>query len=208
MAIQLPGRVFAAVYDKTSHSAEVGGMRARRRDLVGEAAGYTLEIGAGTGLNVEHYGPAVERLVLTEPESHMASRLRNRLREAGRSAEVVETAGMPFASASFDTVVTTLVLCTVPDQARTIGEVHRVLRPGGRLLFLEHVRSLDPAVARMQDMMRPLCGFLGRGCHPNRPTLETLIASPLVVERAIRENAARLPRVVRELVTGVARRPP
>ena len=208
MGIQLPGRMFAAVYDKASHGAEVAGMRARRRDLVGAADGYTLEIGGGTGLNVEHYGPAVDRLVITEPEAHRANKLRTRLHEAGRSAEVVETAGLPFASASFDTVVATLVLCTVPDQVKTFEEVHRVLRPGGRLLFLEHVRSLDPAVARMQDVMRPLYGFVGRGCQPNRPTLETLMASPLVVERAVRERASKLPRVVQELVVGVARRPP
>ena len=208
MAIQLPGRVFAAVYDKASHGAEMAGMRARRRDLVSEAAGYTLEMRGGTGLNVEHYGPEVDRLVITEPEAHMAKRLRARLHEAGRSAEVVETAGLPFASASFDTVVATLVLCTVPDQAKTFEEVHRVLRPGGRLLFLEHVRSLEPGVARMQDVMRPLYVFAGRGCHPNRPTLETLMASPLVVERAVRESASKLPRVVQELIVGVARRPP
>lgn len=208
MVIQLPGRVFAAVYDRMNESAEDAGMRARRRDLVGEAAGYTLEIGAGTGLNVEHYGPAVDRLVLTEPEPHMARKLRARLHEAGRTAEVVESAGLPFASASFDTVVITLVLCTVPDPAETVEEVHRVLRPGGRLLFLEPVRSAEPAVARRQDVMRPAYAFAGRGYHPNRPTLETLMASPLVVERAVREHASKLPRTVREIIVGVARKPP
>ncbi len=102
----------------------------------------------------------------------------------------------------------TLVLCTVPDQAKTFEEVHRVLRPGGRLLFLEHVRSLDPAVARMQDVMRPIYGFVGLGCHPNRPTLETLMASPLILERAVRGHASPLPRTVREIIVGVARRSP
>lgn len=204
----MPGRVFAAAYDRMNRSAEDAGMRARRRELIGEATGYTLEIGAGTGLNVEHYGPAVERLVLTEPEPHMAQRLRGRLDATGRRAEVVETDGLPFASASFDTVVTTLVLCTVPDPARTLEEVHRLLRPGGRLLFLEHVRSEDPASARLQAVLRPVHRFLGRGCHPNRPTLETLMASPLVVERAVREQGSKLPRTVRELIVGVARRAP
>lgn len=208
MAIQLPGRVFAGVYDRMSQSAEEAGMRARRRALIGEADGYTLEIGASTGLNVEHYGPAVDRLVMTEPEPHMAQRLRGRLREADREAEVIETADLPFASASFDTVVATLVLCTVPDPAGTLQEVHRVLRPGGRLLFLEHVRSVEPRIARLQDAMRPVYGFVGRGCQPNRPTLETLAASPLSVERVVRERAAKAPVTEREIIVGVARRLP
>ena len=208
MAIQLPGQVFAGVYDRMSRGAEDAGMRERRRSLIGEADGYTLEIGAGTGLNVEHYGPAVKRLVIIEPEPHMAKRLRARLRDADRDAEVIETAGMPFASASFDTVVATLVLCTVPDPAQTLEEVHRVLRPGGRLLFLEHVRSTEPRIARRQDVMRPVYGFVGRGCQPNRPTLETLAASPLVVERVIRERVPKAPSTVREIIVGVARRLP
>ena len=206
MAIQVPGRMFAAVYDPSIRSAEDAGMRARRRDLLGEATGYTLEIGAGTGLNLGPYGPAVDRLVLTEPESHMAGRLRSRLRATGRDAEVVETDGLPFASASFDTVVATLVLCTVPDPVQTLEDVHRVLRPGGRLLFLEHVRSIDPSVARLQHIARPIHGFLGRGCRPDRDTLETLLASPLRVERAIRETAPKMPLTAREIIVGVARR--
>ena len=208
MAMQLPGQVFAAVYDRANRSVEDAGMRARRRDLIAEATGYTLEIGAGTGLNAEHYGPAVDRLVMTEPEPHMAQKLRARLRDMGREAEVIETAALPFASASFDTVVATLVLCTVPDPAKTLEEVHRVLRPGGRLLFLEHVRSIEPRLARRQDVLRPVHSFLGRGCHPNRQTLETLMASPLVVERAVRERAVKAPASVQEVIVGVARRLP
>lgn len=208
MAIQLPGPVFAAVHDRMNQTVEDAGLRARRRDLIADATGYTLELGGGTGLNVEHYGLAVERLVFTEPERHMAAKLRARLRETGRDAEVVETAGLPFASASFDTVVTTLVLCTVPDPLETLAEIHRVLKPGGRLLFLEHVRSVDPRVARWQDAMRPVHRFIGRGCHPNRATLETLMSSPLIVERSVRETVAHAPRTVREIIVGTARKLP
>lgn len=208
MAIQLPGQVLAAVYDRLNQSAEDAGMRARRRELIAEADGYTLEIGAGTGLNVEHYRPGVERLVLTESEPHMAKKLRARLRGMGREAEVIDTAGLPFASTSFDTVVATLVLCTVPDPAKTLEEVHRVLRPGGRLLFLAHVCSTEPRVARRQDVVRPVYRFVGRGCHPNRPTLETLDASPLSVERVVRERVEKAPSTVREIIVGVARRLP
>src|SRR5215210_5440442 len=121
-------RFTAALYDPFFWVAERAGMAARRRALVGQAHGRVLEIGAGTGLNVRHYPDGLD-LVLTEPDEAMAERLRAR-------AEA-----LPFADDSFDTVVSTLVLCTVPDQPAALREIARILRPGGRLLFAEHVRS-------------------------------------------------------------------
>src|SRR5207249_6677845 len=129
-----------------------------------------LEIGAGTGANLSLYGPAVESLTLTEPERPMLRRLERRARDHASSATVLRAPAedLPFEDGSFDTVVTTLVLCGVDDQPRALREARRVLRPGGRLLFLEHVRSDDPGVARLQDRMNWLNHSIF-GCDCNRP---------------------------------------
>lgn len=204
------GRVFAGTYDRISSRAEEAGIREIRKGLVGQATGRTLEIGAGTGLNLEHYGPEVTKLVLVEPSPHMAKKLRARIAESGRAAEVVEASAerLPFADESFDSVVVTLVLCSVPDQDAALGEIARVLTPGGRMLFLEHVRSDDPKIARWQDRLERPWGFIGAGCHPNRDTLAAIERSPLSIEFSAREQAPKqVPRLVREGVAGVARRP-
>jgi ubiquinone/menaquinone biosynthesis C-methylase UbiE len=204
------GRLFAGVYDRMQARAEKAGVREIRQGLVGQASGRTLEIGAGTGLNLEHYPAEVTELVLTEPSPHMARRLREKVSGSGRSAEVVEAPAerLPFPDASFDTVVVTLVLCTVPDQQAALAEIARVLKPGGRLLFLEHVRSEDPKIARLQDRVEKPWGFVGAGCHPNRDTLAAIERSPLEVEFSARENAPKpVPRIVREGVAGMAKRP-
>jgi ubiquinone/menaquinone biosynthesis C-methylase UbiE len=121
-------------------------MRSNRRALLAHANGRVLEIGAGTGLNLAHYPDELRELVLVEPEPAMRDRLTRRIRGGGRQAVVVDAAAeaLPFADASFDTVVCTLVLCTVAAPDRALAEIGRVLRPGGRMLFIEHVRAESP----------------------------------------------------------------
>jgi ubiquinone/menaquinone biosynthesis C-methylase UbiE len=201
------GRMFAAGYDRFLAGTEDAGLRARRRDLLASAEGRTLELGAGTGLNLEHYPSAVTDLVLTEPDPHMQRRLRRRRDAGGRSAEVVQAPAerLPFDDASFDTAVLTLVLCTVPNPAAALAEVSRVLRPGGRLLFLEHIRSTEPRVARWQDRLERPWRFIGDGCHCNRDTLATIEASPLTVEHLERDLLPKSPPIVRPLIVGSAR---
>jgi ubiquinone/menaquinone biosynthesis C-methylase UbiE len=202
-------RLFAFGYDRFLAGAERAGLSDRRHELVAEARGATLDLGAGTGLNLRHYPPAVERLVLLEPSPFMAAKLRERVgREAGgRPVEVVEAGGeqLPFGDDEFDTVVVTLVLCTIPDPAAALREVARVLRPGGALLFLEHVRSPDPGLARWQDRLeRPWMAF-GNGCHCNRDTLAILQASPLTVERVRDDKIPKTAPLVRPMIVGAAR---
>lgn len=204
------GRTFARCYDACLRGSEEAGMRDMRARLLARAEGATLEVGAGTGLNVDLYPDEVSPLVLAEPFPPMAARLRERLARSGRKATVVEAAGerLPFADASFDTVAVTLVLCTADDPPAVLREIDRVLRPGGRLLFLEHVRSEDPAVARWQDRLEAPWRWFGHGCHCNRDTLATVAASPLHVEWSERGATPKSPAIVRPLVTGLARSTP
>lgn len=199
-------RLFAAMYDRVGKGSEDAGLREERRQLLQTAEGATLELGAGTGLNLPHYPEAVTRLVLTEPDRHMRARLDRRLGSLGTTAEIVDAPAerLPFPDASFDTAVVTLVLCSVPDQQAALQEVARVLKPGGRLLFLEHVRSDDAKVARWQDRIRPVYNLVG--CNPNRETLAAIEASPFAVESVRHGEVPKAPKFERPMIVGVARR--
>jgi SAM-dependent methyltransferase len=201
------GRLFAAGYEWLLRGSELAGMAARRRDLLTQARGATLEVGAGTGLNVAYYPDTVTGLVLTEPSPHMARRLRARAAQRGRPTRVVEAPGenLPFPDASFDTVVTTLVLCTVADTARTLSEIARILKPDGQLLFLEHVRSSNPRLAARQDRWHCLWLLFGEGCHCNRDTERLIAAGPLTIEQITYGQMPKVPEIVQPLIAGVAR---
>ena len=163
------------MYDRMSASTEDAGLREMRRRLLADAKGCVLEIGGGTGANLQHYGQEVESLTVTEPEQPMQRRLDRKVREQAPHTKVLRARAeeLPFADDSFDTVVSTLVLCGVDDQEQALREVRRVLRPGGRFLFIEHVRSDEPKVARLQDRMNGVNRFIVR-CDCNRATLETI----------------------------------
>jgi ubiquinone/menaquinone biosynthesis C-methylase UbiE len=199
-------RLFAAFYDRVSKGSEEAGLREERRQLLAAAEGVTLEIGAGTGLNLDHYPAAVTRLVLGEPDEHMRRRLARRVAEARPSAEIVDAGveRLPFPDESFDTVVVTFVLCSVPEQEAALVEVARALKPGGRLLFLEHVRSDDQKLAKWQDRVTPLYNLVG--CNPNRDTLSAIEASALAVETVRHREVPKAPKVERPLIVGTARR--
>lgn len=199
-------RLVPRLYDLAMASVERAGLRDRRRALLAGASGRTLELGAGTGANLPHYGDAVTELVLTDPVGPMVGALEKAVLASARPASVVRASALalPFADDGFDTVVATLVLCTVPDAPAALAEIDRVLRPGGRFLFLEHVRSADARVARWQDRWNPAQNVLGGGCNCNRDTAATLAASPLDVRRLERGRLARAPAVLRPTITGVA----
>jgi ubiquinone/menaquinone biosynthesis C-methylase UbiE len=206
--MSLWGRVFAAGYDTFQARMEREFFGKIRRDMLAGASGRVVEIGSGTGANLEHYPRTIEGLVCTEPEAPMAKRLREKAARSGLPVEVVEAPAeeLPFEDARFDTAVAALVLCTVTDPARTLEEIARVLKPGGRFIFMEHVRATDPGLAKWQDRLHPLWLRFGHGCHCNRPTLDTIEASPLAVETHRRGVIRKAPPIVRPLLTGVARR--
>ena len=201
------GRIAAWGYDWFMSATEKAGLTSRRRELLADAEGRCLEIGAGTGINLDLWPESVESVVLTEPDPHMFGQLRKRVGRASRSVRAVQAPGeqLPFDDESFDTVALTLVLCTAPNPAAVLREASRVLAPGGRLLFLEHVRSGDPGVARWQDRLHGFWFALGYGCNCNRNTLATIEASPLRVERVDHGEMPKAPPIVRPLIWGVAR---
>ena len=195
--------ILAVGYDRMSHKSEEAGLGAMRKNLVADAEGRVLEIGGGTGANLPYYD-GLDSLVVTEPEPAMLRRLQDRARERAPQAEVVQAPAedLPFDDASFDTVVSTLVLCGA-DQQRSLGEVRRVLRPGGRLLFLEHVRSDESSLARFQDRMNRLNRFVV-GCECNRQTLSTIEAAGFRVSQLERTEMPKAPKFVRPLIVGAA----
>jgi len=200
------GRAFSAVYDRAFEATEEAGLRRMRGELLAGAGGRVLELGAGTGANLELYPDAVESLTLTEPDPHMTRRLRQKLADSGRTAEVVEAPAedLPFPDDSFDSAVVTLVLCTVPDQDAALEEIHRVLKADGQLLFLEHVRAADPGLARWQDRLELPWRFLGDGCHCNRDTVAAISAAGFQLGDVEPGDLPKAPPIVRPLVRGSA----
>jgi len=200
------GRVFAAVYDRTMAAAEREGLGALRAELLAGARGRVLELGAGTGANLAHYPTGLDAVLLAEPEAPMARRLRPRAAGSGLPAEVLvaPAAALPVPDGSVDTVVCTLVLCTVPDVAAALAEVRRVLAPGGRLLFLEHVRHPDPRRARRQDIWNPIQRRVAHGCNVNRPTGELIAAARFALHDVRQEPFRKAPSVVQPLLRGSA----
>jgi ubiquinone/menaquinone biosynthesis C-methylase UbiE len=198
-------RFTATLYDRFLWLGERLGMARRRRELLADASGSVLEIGAGTGLNLRHYPSDLDQLVLVEPGSAMADRI-----DLGRAPDGVEARlerapaeELPFADESFDTVVSTLVLCTVSDPQRALAEVARVLRPGGRLLFLEHVRAEQGWRRALQRRSLRAWAAFADGCQCDRTTLAT-IESRLRIE-SVESGAWRgMPAIVRPLVWGKA----
>ncbi len=198
-------RVMALVYDPFVWLGELAGMRRRRSTLLRGARGRVVEIGAGTGLNIAHYPDGIAELALIEPEPAMRRRLARRLQRHARVARILDAPGerLPLPDASVDTVVSTLVLCTVDDPERALREIARVLRPDGQLLFIEHVRASSRFLAACQDsMLQPWRRFAG-GCRCNRPTGELMRACGFAV--AAEAAAWRgMPRIVRPLMVGRA----
>jgi ubiquinone/menaquinone biosynthesis C-methylase UbiE len=197
--------MFAATYDRMSRKTEEAGLRALRQSLLTGATGRVLEIGAGTGTNLPLYNGSIESLVVTEPEPAMLRRLQRAAREHTPLARVLRAPAedLPFEDGSFDTVISTLVLCGVDNQPRALREARRVLRPGGRLLFLEHVRSDDPGLARFQDRMNWLNRLVVQ-CDCNRPTLAAIEDEGFGVSKLERTLMPRAPKFVRPLIVGTA----
>jgi ubiquinone/menaquinone biosynthesis C-methylase UbiE len=165
----------AATYDAFMLPQELLGLRKQRARTAREAIGSVLELGVGTGLTLPFYADGT-RIVAIDPDPHMLRRARRRASQAPQPVDLVEAGAeaLPFDDGAFDTVVVTLTLCTVSDPAAAVAEARRVLTPDGRLLFLEHVRSDSPWIARIQDAVTPAWKHVSGGCHWNRTTVATI----------------------------------
>jgi ubiquinone/menaquinone biosynthesis C-methylase UbiE len=189
-------RMIAAVYDLATAGMEQQVFGAHRRRLLEAARGRILDVGAGTGANLPHYPWShVSELVLLDPSPGMLARARRKATALGVAVQLRRGRAeqLPFEDESFDTIVFTLALCTIPDPGGALREARRVLRPNGRLLVLEHVRARDPGLASWQDRLTPLWKTIAGGCHPNRDTRATIEAAGFEFESVEEFLEKRLP---------------
>lgn len=201
------GRLFAAWYPALMGQIERSGQATIRHEQLAAATGRVLEIGAGSGLSVPHYPANLRELVLLEPNPAFRKRLRELLDQTHTSATIVDgdVHDLPFDDSSFDTVTASLVFCSVDDPAKALAEVHRVLRPGGRFLFHEHVRG-GPVRGVVQDVLTPLHRRLADGCHADRDFEALLAPSSFAVETVAHLRMPTWIPTLVPLVVGAARR--
>ena len=165
--------VFARAFPAMSRAMEAGGMAARRKALLAGLAGQVIDVGAGTGASFDHYPSSVARVIAVEPEPRLRRLATAAARAAPVPVEVIDgvASALPLGDASFDAVVVCGVLCTVPDQDVALAEIRRVLRPGGRMCFLEHVRADSARLSRTQRVLdATVWPHLFGGCHVGRDT--------------------------------------
>lgn len=199
----------AKSYDLAIHGTEQRCLNHWRRELLVEAGGDLLEIGAGTGLNLAHYPADLPRLILSEPDLHMWHELKKKQRSSiHRQAELTnwDAEQLALPDQSIDTIVSTLVLCSVNNQQRALEELFRVLRPGGRLLFMEHVISRHPGVIRWQKLCEPFWACCSGNCRLTRDTATNIEATGMQIEQLTEADMLGVPAIFRRTVRGVARK--
>jgi ubiquinone/menaquinone biosynthesis C-methylase UbiE len=176
--------VFAWFYSKMAPRQEQRGSREHRDRLLASAAGRVVEVGAGTGLNLPLYPSAVTEVLAIEPDPHMFKRLAGALDTASVPVRLQRATAeqIPLEDGWADTVVFCLVLCSVPEIPAALAEARRVLKPGGRVLFFEHVRSADKRLAAWQDRLQAPWSWMSGGCHPNRDSVGAIEAAGFGLE--------------------------
>jgi ubiquinone/menaquinone biosynthesis C-methylase UbiE len=204
------GRLIAAVYDRFTEASEVACLQQWRAELLRDLTGQVLEVGAGTGLNIPFYPPTLTRLVLSEPDPHMRRQLSQKAQAHWDRAEVLDASleDLPLPVEAFDAVVGTLVLCSVPRLDQALAQIHRVLKPGGRFVFLEHVAAEDrPRRLRWQHRVEPFWKRLSGNCHLTRRTADAIVAAGFAIADIKRESMRKAWPLVRPTIRGVALKP-
>jgi ubiquinone/menaquinone biosynthesis C-methylase UbiE len=202
--------LMAAVYDRFMRRSEEACLAQWRAELLRELSGAVLEVGAGTGVTLPHYPRSIARLVLCEPDAHMRRKLKKKAAApALRDIEISDASldSLPFMDGEFDAVVCSLVLCSVPDQPAALAEIARVLKPGGRLVFLEHVAADGrPERLKWQRRIEPVWKHLMGNCHLTRRTEAAIAAAGFEIERIQRESIRKALPIVRPSIRGIARK--
>ena len=201
-------RFIAAIYDRLTQASEAECLQQWRADLLRHLAGKVLEVGAGTGLNIPYYPPSLSRLVLSEPDAHMRRKLSQKVRaQHWDQAEVLDASleKLPLPDDGFDAVVGTLVLCSVPQLDHALAEIYRVLKPGGRFVFLEHVAAEDrPRRLKWQHRVEPFWKRVAGNCHLTRRTGEAILEAGFTIVDIKRESMRKAWPLVRPTIRGVA----
>ena len=203
--------VMAAVYDRFMRGSEEACLAQWRAELLRDLSGAVLEVGAGTGVTLPHYPKSIARLVLCEPDAHMRRKLKRKVDAfALNNVEISDASldSLPFKAGEFDAVVCSLVLCSVPDQPAALAAIARVLKPGGRLVFLEHVAADGrPERLKWQRRIEPVWKHLMGNCHLTRRTEAAIAAAGFRIERIQRESIRKALPIVRPSIRGLARKP-
>lgn len=198
-------------YDAMTQRMEDAWLDATRAELLGSARGTVVELGAGTGKNLPHYPSTVDRVVLTEPVPAMRDQLRRRVAATTLDAdvEIVDATAdhIPLADASVDTIVSTLVLCSVPSLTVVAGELRRLLRPGGRLLLVEHVAATGARERRWQQRLDPLWNWIEGSCHLDHDTAGALAEAGFDVSGLDRRHPPKQPPLFRDVLIGAVPAP-
>jgi ubiquinone/menaquinone biosynthesis C-methylase UbiE len=202
--------LMAQSYDWTMRKTEQRCLNQWREDLLRQATGDLLEIGAGTGSNLPHYPTSLSTITLSEPDPQMRRKLQQKLAaKNNREITVVnwnaEQINLP--AQSLDTIVSSLVLCSVGNQQQTLTELHRVLRPGGQLLFLEHIIAAETKTVRWQKRIEPVWRLCSGNCHLTRDTANNIEAAGLKIEQLNEANIIDAPAILQRTVRGRARKP-
>jgi len=202
------GRLMARFYDRVMKQSEGACLSAWRKELLENVNGHVLEVGAGTGVNLSFYPKAVQRVVMAEPDSHMRAKLADRIISHGvASAQISDGSleSLPFPDGEFDFVTCMLVLCSVPDLNHALREIRRVLVPGGRLVFMEHVAAEDRSNRlKWQRRLEPLWKSVSGNCHFTRKTEQAILDSGFKMEQIQRESMRKSMPLTRPTIRGVA----
>jgi ubiquinone/menaquinone biosynthesis C-methylase UbiE len=178
-----------------------------RRSALAAARGETLEVGFGTGLNLPHYPDTVTKLTVIDSESMLTSRVERRIAQSPipvSRQRLDASRRMPFPDRSFDTIVTTMTLCSIADLASALSEIGRVMKPGGRFVFLEHGRSDDRSIAHRQDRFNPIQRIIAAGCNINRPIDRLIKSAGFEIMSLDRFQMPNAPRIMAEMYFGIA----
>lgn len=181
-------------------------LRQPRRRTLAQAQGRILEIGFGTGMNLQHYPSTVRRIEAIDPDVDLDRFSAPRIAKSSIEVDFhhLDAEHLPFESNAFDTVTCTFTLCSIPDVEHALAEITRVLRPGGRFLFLEHGLAPDPAVARWQRRLTPMQTRIAGGCHLDRPTARLVGGTGMALEGVQSYYLKPLPRFVGYMTEGAA----